>query len=69
MENTHGGVLLSVKLVAEGIHCVKTVRIRSFTGPCSARKQENAEQKNSEYGHFSRSGHYGEFTCVSLTDM
>ena len=39
-------------------HCVKSVRIRSFSGPYSVRMRENADQKNSEYGHFSRSGHH-----------
>ena len=37
-------------------HCVKSVRIRSFSGPYSDRMRENANQKNSEYGHFSVSG-------------
>ena len=53
-------------------HCVKSVRIRSFSGPhfpafglnkeeilrispYSVRIRENTDQKNSEYGHFSRS--------------
>ena len=46
------------------IHCPKSVRIRSFSGPYfsalsissySVRIRENKDQKNSEYGHFSRS--------------
>ena len=36
-------------------HCVKSVRIRSYCGPYSARMQEFMDQNNSEYGHFSRS--------------
>ena len=53
-------------------HCVKRVRIQSFSGPLffrirteygkiqsislySVRMRENVDQKNSEYGHFSRS--------------
>ena len=32
-------------------HCVKSVRILSY----SVRMRENADQNNSEYGHFSRS--------------
>ena len=47
------------------INCVKSVRVWSFSGPqfpalgqnfpYSVRMQENTEQKNSGYGHFSRS--------------
>ena len=44
-------------------HCVKSVRILSYSGPhfvafglnrerYSARMRENADQNNSEYGHF-----------------
>ena len=49
-------------------HCVKSVRIRSYSGPHfpafglnirisphSVRMRENVDQNNSEYGHFSRS--------------
>ena len=36
-------------------HCVKSVRIRSYSGPFLVRMQENTDQNNSEYGHFSRS--------------
>ena len=47
-------------------HCVISVRIRSYSGPhfpafglnvdliYSARMRENADQNNSEYGHFLR---------------
>ena len=37
-------------------HCVKSVRIRSFSGPYSVQMRENTEQENYEYGHFSRCG-------------
>ena len=37
------------------MHCVKSVRIRSFSGPYSDRIRENTDQKNIKYGHFSRS--------------
>ena len=46
------------------LHCVKSVRFRSYSGqhfhtfgmtPYSVRMRENANQNNSEYGHFSRS--------------
>ena len=36
-------------------HCVKSVRIRSFTGPYFPTFGLNTEQKNSEYGHFPHS--------------
>ena len=46
-------------------HCVKSVCIRSFSGPYfpafelnmerSVQMREKSDQKNSEYGHFSRS--------------
>ena len=45
-------------------HCVKSVRIRSFSGPhfpafglnTEVRMRENTDQKNSECGHFLSSG-------------
>ena len=44
---------------------MKSVRIRSFSGPYfpgisqySVQMWENKDQKNSEYGHFLRSGSY-----------
>ena len=36
-------------------HCVKSFRIRGFSGPYSVQIRENKDQKNSGYGHFSRS--------------
>ena len=39
------------------LHCVKSVRFRSFSGPYSVRMRENTDQKNAEYGHFSCSAH------------
>ena len=38
-------------------HCVKSVRIQSYSGPYSVRMRENTNQKISEYGHFSRCGY------------
>ena len=40
-----------------GKHCVKSVRIRSYSGqlrvsPYSVRMRENVDQNNSDYGHF-----------------
>ena len=48
------------KVYPGGIHCVKGVRIRSYSGlyfPTFrlVRMQEKADQNNSKYGHFSRS--------------
>ena len=49
------------------IHCVKRVRIRSYSGlhfriwsisSYSVRIRKNADQNNSEYGHFSRSDNF-----------
>ena len=37
------------------MHCVKSVHIGILSGPYSVPMQENMDQKNSEYGHFSRS--------------
>ena len=34
---------------------MKSVRIRSYSGPYSVRMRENAGHNNSEFGHFSRS--------------
>ena len=36
-------------------YCVKSVRIRSFSGPYSFRMRENKDQKNFEHRHYSRS--------------
>ena len=37
------------------MHCVKIVRAWSFSGPHFPAFGLNADQKNAEYGHFSRS--------------
>ena len=46
-------------------HCVKSVGIRGFSGPYCPAFGLNKGQKNSKYGHFSRSGcflrHYKTF--------
>ena len=52
-------------------HCVKSVRVRSYSGPYfpafglnaekyEVRMRENTNQNNSEYEHFLRSGSEGE---------
>ena len=38
------------------VHCLKSVRIQSFSGPYLVQMRENAGKKNSECGYFSRSG-------------
>ena len=43
------------KIFQEEHHCVKSVRIRNFSDPYSVQIRENADQKNSKYGHFLRS--------------
>ena len=37
------------------MHCVKNVRIRSYSGPFSFPMQENTDQNSYEYGQFLRS--------------
>ena len=62
---------------SRGYHCVKSVRIQSFfvmhfpvfglntedtrISPYLIRMRENADQKKSEYGHFSRSAYSAKF--------
>ena len=36
-------------------HCMKSIRFRSFSGPYFSALGTNTDQKNSKYGHFSRS--------------
>ena len=45
---------------------MKSVRVRSFSGPYSVRMQENKGQENFEYGHFLRSVVYF-FTEMKVT--
>ena len=45
-------------------HYVKSVCILSFTGPYSVWMQENTDQKNSEYGHFSRNVYWSNWFLV-----
>ena len=44
-----------MQFFVEANHGVKSVRILSYSGPYSARMRKNADQNNSEYGHFSSS--------------
>ena len=47
------------------LHCVKSVRIRSYSASYSVQMRENKDQNNSEYGHFLRSA--GVFRLLSFT--
>ena len=70
--------LIKCTKIGNNDHCVKCVRIRSYSGPhfpafglnserygvsllYSVQMRENADQNNSEYGHFSRIGRNGIF--------
>ena len=50
-------------------HCVKNVRIGSFSRPYSVRMRQNADQNNSEYGHFSRSDVSDEMACFGVKNI
>ena len=39
-------------------HCIKSVRIRSYSGPYLVQMRENTDQNNSEYVRFPRSEHF-----------
>ena len=55
------------------MHCVKRVRIQSFSGPYfpafpgpySVRMRENTDQKNFQYGHFTHSDYLNTFNLGS----
>ena len=58
------------------VHCVKRVRFQNYSGPhfptfelsispYSAQMRENADQNNSKYGHFLRSGEDGNKLIVN----
>ena len=51
-------VLEKLEIFILVMHCLKNVRIRSCSAPNSIRMRENADQNNSEYGHFLRSDAY-----------
>ena len=55
---------MNIRLYFDQYHCVKSVPIRSYSGPYfpafglntySVQMRENADQNNSKYGHFLRS--------------
>ena len=73
-QNFHNDIPLENTIA---IHYVKTVRIRSYSGPYiphldwtrsispySVRRRENTNQNNSEYGHFS-----GSDTASSIANL
>ena len=47
-----------IKRTVRNVHCVKSVRIRSFSGPYPVRMRKNTDQKNSEYGHLYRTTNF-----------
>ena len=40
----------------EAEDCMKSARVRSFSGPFSVQMRESTDQKNPEYGHLLRKG-------------
>ena len=48
------------------LHHVKSVRIRSYSGPYSVRMKKNTGQNNSEYGHFARNVGLSSQSVISL---
>ena len=47
--------VIQTRIFYEVRYCVKSVRIAGKCGPYSVQTRENADQNNSEYGHFLRS--------------
>ena len=58
-------MLLLTQFFCEVPHCVKSVRIRSYSGPCFPAFRLNTDRNNSEYGHFLRSA-YRRFSCFDI---
>ena len=59
-------VLSAFLIKGIGIHCVKSVRIQSYSGPHhSDWMRGNADQNNTEYGQFLCSNHF----CYSWMDL
>ena len=50
-----------VSYYVNGVRCVKSVRIWSYSSSYSVQIWENKDQNNSEYGHFLGSGYFGAF--------
>ena len=55
IQSTSYNFAKSIIVFVSDKHCVKSVRIQSFSAPYLVLMRENMGQKNSEYGHFSRS--------------
>ena len=47
------------------VHCVKSVRIQSYSGPYFPEFGLNKDKNNSEYGHFLRSGRNENINSIS----
>ena len=43
-------MIIAMMIMMTKMHCVKSVRIQSFSRPHSLQMRENTDQKNSEYG-------------------
>ena len=50
------GVTALTNMIGFTFHCVKSVRIQSYSGPYSPTFGLNTDQNNSKYEHFSHSG-------------
>ena len=50
------------------MHCMKNIRLWSFSAPFSVQRRENMDQKNSEYGHFSCGEDQGEKQIKALEE-
>ena len=47
-------------------HCMKSLRVLSFSGPYFHEFGLNADQKNSQYGHFSRNEYVSHYCLLSF---
>ena len=59
-------IIKTMKKLLPNSHCVKRVRIRSYSGPYSVQMPENTDQNNSEYAPFLRSVNYNSFFTTNL---
>ena len=60
--------MCKVVLKCKNRHCVKSVRIRSYSGPYFPAFGINTDQNNFEYEHFLHSDMQGQVFTVSLLD-
>ena len=55
MCSIHSPTISIKRSLPHSLHCVKSVRIWSYSGPYFPAFRLNTDQNNSEYGHFLRS--------------